>query len=313
MLQNILKSRERIYFFLFLFFLVYLYYYNTFGSYNSNGDYYYGVLNDEQKLVQFYHSIGFDNSFDKYIFFYFLVFLFLGFGIGSFFSRSLIDMKYKSGDFYLLFFLYYFMQIFFQFLGINFIKFFYVEFISVPLYKFIIILSSTVLSPFIFLLLNWNKENFLHFLNNLFFILRFRWKEVWRILLFSFSCWLIIIFVGFHDQKSLLGIYVKYSRIFELIFSFVGIVILVPLVEELLFRKYLIDYLIIVFGLRGSIILSSIIFSLIHFTTFLQNILIFLVGIILARIYLDNKNILFSYLFHSFFNFLSFIYWVYID
>ncbi|MCX7971975.1 MAG: CPBP family intramembrane metalloprotease [bacterium] len=191
-------------------------------------------------------------------------------------------------------------------------------YLRVIITKIVVILCSVVLPPTIFLLFlhNTGKINLFLFFNNLMYhqksLVDFMKLSLVSMLLFIFS--IIYFFVVLdYDSIGILVVYVKYSYFWEMIMLFVGLVILVPLAEELIFRKYLIDSLLNIFKPSSVIFFSSLVFSLIHLQDILSTVFIFTIGIILAYIYLTRKDIIYTYILHSFYNFLIMIYWIYLS
>ncbi|MEM0965597.1 MAG: CPBP family intramembrane glutamic endopeptidase [Verrucomicrobiota bacterium] len=84
------------------------------------------------------------------------------------------------------------------------------------------------------------------------------------------------------------------------------VVIGAPISEELVFRGFLYRFLREIGPARLSLIVSSILFSLIHAN--LQNFLpLCMIGLLLAKVYEDTKDIRTPILFHAFFNLFSFL------
>ena len=79
-------------------------------------------------------------------------------------------------------------------------------------------------------------------------------------------------------------------------------VIIGPVMEELMFRKFLIDRLRI-FGEKKIMVLSALMFALFH-TNVYQFFYAFLLGLVLAYIYLRTGRIRYTILFHMLINFL---------
>lgn len=90
----------------------------------------------------------------------------------------------------------------------------------------------------------------------------------------------------------------------ESIVYFVGIVLLVPIIEELLFRKVMLMGLKDITNSRVAIIISSICFGLIHGNTF-DFIYAFLMGIQFGIIYLILGNIIYPLMMHIGFNIIA--------
>lgn len=82
---------------------------------------------------------------------------------------------------------------------------------------------------------------------------------------------------------------------------FVVLSLVAPIMEELIFRKLMIDRL-IVFGDAAAICFSALIFALAH-QTFYQFFYAFLVGIILGYVYIRTGNVRYNMLLHVMLNF----------
>jgi hypothetical protein len=90
----------------------------------------------------------------------------------------------------------------------------------------------------------------------------------------------------------------------DYVFSFILICLLPPICEELLFRKTLIDGFSRL-GVLPAVLISAAIFSLSHLNP-VQTIYQFILGIILALIYIKTKDILITIIVHIVNNCLAF-------
>ncbi len=97
---------------------------------------------------------------------------------------------------------------------------------------------------------------------------------------------------------------VKDISILELIFRLFGTVILVPIVEEILFRGVLLDQISDKIPSVLAILISSIAFSFFH-NDYVQMIYTFIMGMIFAITYLKVKNIFAPIIVHIIYNFTS--------
>jgi membrane protease YdiL (CAAX protease family) len=95
---------------------------------------------------------------------------------------------------------------------------------------------------------------------------------------------------------------VKDISILELIFRLFGTVILVPIVEEILFRGVLLDQISDKIPSVLAILISSIAFSFFH-NDYVQMIYTFIMGMIFAITYLKVKNIFAPIIVHIIYNF----------
>ena len=91
---------------------------------------------------------------------------------------------------------------------------------------------------------------------------------------------------------------------------FINICILAPIYEELLFRGILLRRFTLRWSPQKSIIISSIIFGIIHLNP-INIVFAFALGCVLGYAYLKTKNIFVPMLLHSFSNFLAFLQYVY--
>lgn len=87
-----------------------------------------------------------------------------------------------------------------------------------------------------------------------------------------------------------------------IIFNGILGLILAPVLEELLFRKYMFTKLLKKYSLNWSIIISSLFFSLIHIPSYRNLIPTFIFGIICCLVYMKTKNILYTIILHFFAN-----------
>ncbi|MCX7758589.1 MAG: CPBP family intramembrane metalloprotease [bacterium] len=328
--RSIYRFSKVIPFILFLFFVLFLYFFNNFanlGVKEGSPDDVYLILTDKHKLINFYEINNFNNQQDKVIFGYFVLIFLLMFLYLVIRTNNEEGVCYNYMNFYFLFFGYYFMQIFLQFLGINFIFPLLSAFVNgnlmyeVMIAKIVLLLSVVIGAPLIVLTIlhKHNRIDLFSFLNNLFFL--FKKDYIGLILLFSCTFIMFVLIVvyffvlGNLDYKSLglLVIYIKYAGIYELVLGFCGIVIFVPLVEELIFRKYLMDYLLNFFDRWLVVFFSALVFGLVHFESIINTVFIFFMGVFFGFVYLIKRDIIYTYILHSFYNFLSMIFWVYID
>jgi membrane protease YdiL (CAAX protease family) len=88
----------------------------------------------------------------------------------------------------------------------------------------------------------------------------------------------------------------------HIIFKGISGLIIAPVLEELLFRKYMFTNLLKKYSLNWSIIISSLFFSLIHIPSYRNLIPTFIFGIICCIVYLKTKNILYTIILHFFAN-----------
>lgn len=91
---------------------------------------------------------------------------------------------------------------------------------------------------------------------------------------------------------------------------FINICILAPIWEELLFRGILLRRFTLKWSPQKSIIISSVIFGIIHLNP-INIVFAFALGCVLGYAYLKTKNIVVPMLLHSFSNFLAFLQFCY--
>lgn len=91
---------------------------------------------------------------------------------------------------------------------------------------------------------------------------------------------------------------------------FINICILAPIYEEMLFRGILLRRFTLRWSPQKSIIISSIIFGIIHLNP-INIVFAFALGCVLGYAYLKTKNIVIPMLLHSFNNFLAYIQFVF--
>lgn len=91
------------------------------------------------------------------------------------------------------------------------------------------------------------------------------------------------------------------GNIFALVFS---LAILTPIVEELLFRGIILSAFKAYFGEKAAIVLSALVFGIMHWNP-IQSTYAFLLGLVLAYIYLKTQSIYSAIIFHMIFNFMG--------
>ncbi len=89
------------------------------------------------------------------------------------------------------------------------------------------------------------------------------------------------------------------------IYAVLTSLLVAPVFEELFFRKFLFQKLLLKNGFLTSIIVSSFLFSIIHWETPLNLIPAFIMGMVLAFIFYKTGNIIYSILLHFIYNALS--------
>ena len=101
--------------------------------------------------------------------------------------------------------------------------------------------------------------------------------------------------------------YVQHEKSFiSIIYSGISVLIIAPMFEELIFRKYIYTELLKKYSSNLSIFISSILFSLMHLPSYSNLIPTFIFGIICCIIYRKTMNIFYTIILHFFAN-LSFL------
>ena len=128
---------------------------------------------------------------------------------------------------------------------------------------------------------------------------------------------LFSLFVVFFLAMDVLSIFVKLPSFSNSIFVhefkqnpthfFISVVVIAPILEELIFRGVILDYLLKHKSEKTSILYSGLIFGLMHFSPD-QVFFAFFAGILLGYVYVKSRNIVVPILFHAINNALSFVY-----
>lgn len=135
---------------------------------------------------------------------------------------------------------------------------------------------------------------------------------------------LLIIAVGFAiAEQPIFDLYAKYTlpddvyrsldfrqSSWNLIdfMSLILTIVLAPVFEELFFRKYLIDNLSKRYSVKNALMMSSLLFAIIHLPNFANILPTFALGLISAYIYLKSGKIIHSILLHAMSNLLVILY-----
>lgn len=90
------------------------------------------------------------------------------------------------------------------------------------------------------------------------------------------------------------------------IISLIQVCILAPIIEEILMRGFLLDGLSVKYGKVIALIVSALLFALLHFNM-VQTLSAFICGIILGLLYLHTRSILCCMLTHIGYNLISYI------
>jgi len=93
----------------------------------------------------------------------------------------------------------------------------------------------------------------------------------------------------------------------DLVYQFLAILIVSPILEELFFRKFLLSKLLIKYNISISVIISSLCFSIIHIETPNNLIPSLIFGILSSMIFLRTGKIIYSIVFHVLRNSIYFV------
>lgn len=171
------------------------------------------------------------------------------------------------------------------------------------------VVNSTMLIYFI-LKFKIIKDDYIYTFNS--FKLKVNYKEVLTlsiidlVMVFSICAVVISIIYKINPEivDSMLSEPVEKLSFISTVFLFTFTVISAPIVEEIVFRGILLRRISFKFGVRKGIILSSIVFAILH--PGLGHVFSFIAGVIFSLIYLKYNNILISTITHMCYNFLYF-------
>ena len=202
-------------------------------------------------------------------------------------------------------------QFIFYFIYINSVDYLVIYLLDItdnlPIYNYTV--NTIIYSPLLIILLIVNKYKFNHLGNNN--------KISFKLLIISVIA--IVAFRIIEDPffrlnnillKEEINIPVSYSfNLKQLVGYFLGIVILAPIVEELFFRKYMIDKLVKKNYVIATI-LPSLFFAGMHIK-FPNIFLSFVMGLILSLMYLKYRDVRYTIIFHSGYNLLWLLLFIY--
>lgn len=100
---------------------------------------------------------------------------------------------------------------------------------------------------------------------------------------------------GFSQQKDILGLFPQSGILFYL--TLLNATVIAPIIEELIFRGALLTNLCKKYSNLTSILISSLIFSLIHFQPEVFGA-IFLISLLLSRLFLKTNSLVAPIMFH---------------
>lgn len=248
----------------------------------------------------------------------FVFLYFLGIKFFKFLLNVLYDFILKKDlsskeqiflNFYFIFFSFFiFMGFFYPFFYnfiLNYVKNYLNNYLLFIIFVFSVFVLSYILFLFLLFYLDFKKiisQFFYKFHNNI--NLK---KNIVFIILFFFIVFLSNLFFNY-ESNNLIIVYVLLSNFWELFFIFWGLVLFIPMLEEIIFRYYLINYLeSFIFDKNLVIFLGALVFSLVHFENVLTLIFIFFFSVYLNYIYLRYRNLYFNFWVHSFWNLLNFL------
>lgn len=141
-------------------------------------------------------------------------------------------------------------------------------------------------------------------------------KDFWKMIVIGFGWFFLgnivvsILLYLLKDLPSITRIFETFEEVSNLssgfFLTFIVIVILAPITEELIFRGILFEEINRLFDYKFAIFSTALFFGIFHFNI-LQGVNAFLLAIILAIVYYYRKNILDSILIHMVNNFLALI------
>ncbi|QWG36305.1 CPBP family intramembrane metalloprotease [Bacillus mycoides] len=123
--------------------------------------------------------------------------------------------------------------------------------------------------------------------------------------IFGIGCLLLVLMIISYFNPSIfmnLSPSVNQSDEKDIIFRFISVVIFAPIVEEIVFRGFLLHRLAYKFGLPTAIVLSSLIFGILH----IQNIFgAIIIGFVYCIIYVQTESLIAPILIHFIWNLLT--------
>ena len=111
---------------------------------------------------------------------------------------------------------------------------------------------------------------------------------------------------GLDIEKEQEIVFAGASSIPELVMAFLALVVLAPIVEEVIFRGFMLPAFVRRFGVAWGVLVTSALFGLAHWQLNV-GIITFTMGILLAWIYLRTRSLLPAIMFHSLKNLVAFL------
>jgi len=132
------------------------------------------------------------------------------------------------------------------------------------------------------------------------------WKTIvfWTIAHIFIGIFYIIILemVGFESANSKTESIQENQTLFAFTIAFISAAVLSPIYEELFYRGFIYTWLRERLGIWSSMVISSLIFTVVHIPTYNTLLLNFLVGIICAWVYEKTESVVSSIIVHAVFN-----------
>jgi hypothetical protein len=143
-------------------------------------------------------------------------------------------------------------------------------------------------------------------------LVRFRFSQI----TVSFGVMLLLLFIlgtampiylqllkilNIETEKPIIDTLIKSSGPAALFWLCLGVIVLAPISEELIFRRFIFDFLAPRCGFIGSIMISSGLFALIHFSVY-SFLSLFILGVGFQLIYLKFRSIYPAIFLHAFNN-----------
>lgn len=121
---------------------------------------------------------------------------------------------------------------------------------------------------------------------------------------------MVIVVVGTYTDNELItagNINTDFSTmgVIDILFLVISSSIVAPIIEEIIFRGILLNALGRVMSVKGAVLVSSVVFGLLHRTSVATVVTATVMGVVLACIYLVNRNLVNSMVVHGLYNFLA--------
>jgi membrane protease YdiL (CAAX protease family) len=107
--------------------------------------------------------------------------------------------------------------------------------------------------------------------------------------------------LDFFSKLNQVNSFSNYNTL-TIIYNIISLVIVVPILEELFFRRFLLEKLLKKNSATKSLIISSLCFSFVHFLTPANLLATFIAGLVLGSIYIKTRKVGYSIILHFFTN-----------